>query len=72
MEGLEQEAVQSLVSESPRFRLLYEEHVFFEKQLQDYESRHYLTPEEDLDRKKIQKMKLAGKDEMRRIIAQTS
>ncbi len=69
MEGLEQEVVNTLVNENPRFRLLYEEHLFFEKQLQDYESRRYLSPEEDLDRKKIQKMKLAGKDEMHRILA---
>jgi hypothetical protein len=32
------------------------------------DDRTYLTPEEDLERKKIQKLKLAGKDEMEAIL----
>jgi len=68
MEEVEPQVVQTLLSRNPRFRLLYEEHQFFEKRLSEYETRCYLTPEEDLERKKLQKMKLAGKDEMHRIV----
>jgi uncharacterized protein YdcH (DUF465 family) len=56
--------IQRLSEENPRFRKLHEEHILFEKQLQELDDRTYLTPDEDLERKKIQKLKLAGKDEM--------
>lgn len=60
--------VQRLSEENPRFRKLHEQHLLFEKQLQELDERTYLTPEEDLERKKIQKLKLAGKDEMESIL----
>jgi len=60
--------VQRLSEENPIFRKLHEQHLLFEKQLQDLDDRTYLTPEEDLERKKIQKLKLAGKDEMETIL----
>lgn len=60
--------IQRLSEENPRFRKLHEQHLFFEKQLQELDERTYLTPEEDLERKKIQKLKLAGKDEMETIL----
>ena len=60
--------IQRLSEENPRFRKLHEEHLLFEKQLQELDERTYLTPEEDFERKKIQKLKLAGKDEMEVIL----
>ena len=60
--------IQRLSEENPRFRKLHEEHLLFEKQLQELDERTYLTPDEDLERKKIQKLKLAGKDEMETIL----
>ena len=62
------ELIQRLSEENPRFRKLHEEHLLFEKQLQEMEERTYLTPEEDLERKKIKKLKLAGKEEMEDIL----
>jgi uncharacterized protein YdcH (DUF465 family) len=62
------ELIQRLSEENPRFRKLHEEHLLFEKQLEDLEERTYLTPEEDLERKKIKKLKLAGKEEMEAIL----
>ena len=64
----DQDLIQRLSEESPRFRKLYEEHLLFEKKLQEYEEMTYLSSEEDLERKKIQKLKLAGKDEMESIL----
>jgi uncharacterized protein YdcH (DUF465 family) len=60
----DQDLFQRLSEESPRFRKLYEEHLLFEKKLQEYEDMTYLSEETDIERKKIQKLKLAGKDEM--------
>ena len=60
----DQDLIQRLSEENPRFRKLHEEHLLFEKQLQEYDVRPYLSDEEDIERKKVQKLKLAGKDEM--------
>ena len=64
----DQSLIQQLCDENPRFRLLYEEHVIFEKQLRELDSRVYLSTEEELDRHRMQKLKLAGKDEMESIL----
>ena len=68
MEQKDQALIQQLCEENPRVRLLYEEHVIFEKQLREFDGRVYLSPEEELDRHRVQKLKLAGKDEMETIL----
>ena len=68
MEQKDQDLIQKLCEENPRFRKLYEEHVIFEKQLHEMDSRVYLSPEEEMDRHRMQKLKLAGKDEMETIL----
>jgi uncharacterized protein YdcH (DUF465 family) len=64
MAETDQDLIRRLTEESPRFRKLHEEHLLFEKKLQEYEEMIYLPEEIDIERKKIQKLKLAGKDEM--------
>lgn len=68
MDQKDQPLIQKLCEENPRFRLLYEEHVIFEKQLRELDGRVYLSPEEETDRHRVQKLKLAGKDEMESIL----
>jgi len=60
--------VEKLCDENPRFRKLYEEHVIFEKQLVELDDKPFLTPDQEFERKKVQKLKLAGKDEMESIL----
>jgi hypothetical protein len=48
--------------------MLYEEHLFLEKELQKLDQKVFLTPEEEVERKKVKKLKLAGKDEMESIL----
>jgi uncharacterized protein YdcH (DUF465 family) len=64
MAETDQDLIRRLTEESPRFRKLHEEHLLFEKKLQEYEEMIYLPEDIDIERKKIQKLKLAGKDEM--------
>ncbi|BCA79850.1 YdcH family protein [Desulfuromonas sp. AOP6] len=64
-----QSLVQSLFDQNPRFRLLYEEHRLLEKDLDSLTRKSFLTPEEELEKRKLQKLKLAGKDEMERILS---
>jgi uncharacterized protein YdcH (DUF465 family) len=67
MEGHDLVQIQRLCDQNARFRRLFEEHMILEKQLQAIDQKSYLTPDEELERKKVQKLKLAGKDEMQRI-----
>jgi uncharacterized protein YdcH (DUF465 family) len=65
-----QQLVQQLFDGNPRFRLLYEEHHLLEKELQKLDQKTHLTPDEEVERRKVQKLKLAGKDEMERMLLQ--
>ncbi|RLB78474.1 MAG: DUF465 domain-containing protein [Deltaproteobacteria bacterium] len=64
----DQTLLQNLTETNPRFRMLYEEHNLFEKQLSEYDKKGYLSPQEELEKNKVKKMKLVGKDEMEKII----
>ncbi|MEA3544500.1 MAG: DUF465 domain-containing protein [Thermodesulfobacteriota bacterium] len=70
--AIDQTLLQTLTETNPRFRMLYEEHNLFEKQLSDYDKKGYLSPQEELEKNKVKKMKLVGKDEMEKIIQSVS
>lgn len=46
-----------------------DEHLEFERLLEEYNRRPYLTAEESLERKRLQKLKLAGRDKIEQILA---
>ena len=69
MEKREEDAILSLVDQVPELQSLYMEHQDLKKQLDKLNHKHYLTPEEELERKRLQKLKLAGKDRMMAILA---
>jgi len=60
--------VEKLCDENPRFRKLFEEHAILEKQLDALDQKPFLSPEQEIERKKVQKLKLSGKDEMESIL----
>jgi uncharacterized protein YdcH (DUF465 family) len=64
----EQEVVESLSKGSEEFRKLVEEHHHLEGLLAEIDKKVYLTPEEEVERKKIQKQKLIKKDRMAELI----
>ncbi|MDA8431471.1 MAG: YdcH family protein [Nitrospiraceae bacterium] len=64
----EQEIIESLKSESEEFRKLLEEHHSLDASLSEMDKKVYLTPEEEVERKKLQKVKLAKKDKMAEFI----
>ena len=70
MEKKEEEQILSLMDEIPELRSLYSEHQTLKKKLDTLNHKHYLTPEEELERKRIQKLKLAGKDRMMAILSE--
>jgi uncharacterized protein YdcH (DUF465 family) len=50
-------------------RRYYEEHVDLERQLDVFHQKHYLTPDEEVEKKRLQKLKLAGKDKIMEILS---
>jgi uncharacterized protein YdcH (DUF465 family) len=68
MEKNDEELIRTLVDRDPELKRCYEEHLDLEKQLASLQHKHFLTPEEDLERKRIQKVKLAGKDRIMEIL----
>lgn len=65
----DEELIQKLIKEDEEFRRRMEEHQMFEKELEEFNKRPFLTPQEEMEKKKIQKLKLAGKDAMEFILS---
>ena len=68
MEKHEEEMIRSLIDRDPELRRYYEEHLELKKRLAALQHKHFLTPEEDLEKKRLQKVKLAGKDRIMEIL----
>jgi hypothetical protein len=64
----EQEIVELLKKENEEFKRLSEEHRSLDILLAEMDSKRYLTSEEEVERKKIQKQKLLKKDRMAELI----
>jgi uncharacterized protein YdcH (DUF465 family) len=45
-----------------------DEHSHFERQLEEFNNLRYLTSEQELEKKRVQKIKLRGKDRMAEIL----
>jgi len=54
--------------ENEELKLIRQTHADLARRLEEYESRPFLTPLDDLEMKKIKKKKLACKDAMERIL----
>jgi uncharacterized protein YdcH (DUF465 family) len=64
----EYEIVELLRKENEEFRKLSEEHRSLDVLLAEIDSKRYLTPEEEFERKKMQKQKLQKKDRMAELV----
>jgi uncharacterized protein YdcH (DUF465 family) len=69
MEEKDEELIRSLLDREPELRRYYEEHVDLERRLIVFQQKHYLTTEEEIEKKRLQKLKLAGKDKIMEILS---
>ena len=69
MERKDEDLIKTLLDRDPELKRYYDEHVTLERQLAEYQGRSHLTPEEEVDKKRIQKLKLAGKDKIMEILS---
>lgn len=68
MERTEEEFIVSLLDKDPELKKYYEEHRELEKKLLGYQHKSHLTPLEEVEKKRLQKLKLAGKDKIMEIL----
>lgn len=68
MEPRDIEIIKKFMKSDEVLATLYQEHVELEQKLEKFNNKPYLTPQEELERKKMQKLKLRGRDMMENIL----
>jgi uncharacterized protein YdcH (DUF465 family) len=68
MEHREEELIRQHLTHDAELRELYAEHNELKQKLEVFRHKHYLTNEEEIEEKRIQKLKLASKDKMMAIL----
>ncbi len=66
----ENEIAKILSEKNEEFKKLGEEHKNLDETLSSFEERVYLTPEEQLEKQRLKKLKLLKKDQMAEIVRQ--
>ncbi len=69
MERKDEDLIKTLLDRDPELKQYYDEHVALERRLADFQGRSHLSPEEEVEKKRIQKLKLAGKDKIMEILS---
>ena len=69
MEARDLELIEKLIAQDEELRKLMEEHRALEQELEKYAKKRYLTSSEEVEKKRIQKLKLAGKDRIEAILS---
>lgn len=69
MEQKDLELIERYINEDQELKKCVCEHQAFEKKIEELNQRVFLTPEEEYERKRLQKLKLAGRDQIERILS---
>jgi len=68
MEEKDLQLINKIVLKNPELKKLWEEHLDYKVKLEEYNRKKYLSAEDELKRREIQKLKLAGKDRIEDIL----
>lgn len=68
MERREEELVQRHAVHDEELKALYVEHQELKHRIEAFNSKLYLAPEDEMERKRLQKLKLASKDRMMELL----
>ena len=63
------EKIADLMAKDPDFRELVTEHRILDEKLKEFDRKVYLSPDEEIERKRLQKLKLAKKDKIAEILS---
>ena len=69
MEKWDEELIARLLPRDEELRRYIEAHRQYEERLEEFGQRAYLSTEEEMEKKRIQKLKLAGRDKIEAILA---
>lgn len=69
MEKMDELLIAKYIQKDDELRKSVEEHRNFESALENFNKRLYLTPAEEMEKKKLQKLKLLSKDKIYQILA---
>lgn len=70
LDGIDDLIIERAKQENTEFCRLLEQHQTYEQQLDLYNDLKFLTNEQEMERKRLQKLKLQGKDRMISILRQ--
>jgi uncharacterized protein len=70
MEKADEELVARWIDQDPELERRIADHQEYEQKLEEFNRRAYLTAEETVERRRIQKLKLAGRDRIEQLLAQ--
>ena len=62
--------LEKVQGENEEFKKLYQEHLDLKHRVEELNKMNFLSPEQELEKKTVQKQKLKGKDRMIQIIEQ--
>ena len=68
MEETELQLIRRLIPKNRELKKLWDEHQDYEEKLEQLNKKRYLSTEEEMRRKEIQKLKLRGKDRIEEIL----
>ena len=69
MEERDERLIARLVGRDEELKRCVDEHREHEKKLEEFNKRPHLTPEEEIERKRIKKLKLSGRDRIEEILS---
>ncbi len=69
MEKQDLEIIAQWMERDAELKRYIAEHEEFERRLEEFNRRPYLTAAETMERKRLQKLKLAGRDQIEKILA---
>ena len=65
----QEEKITVLAEKDPEFKTLIQEHRLLDEKLKEFDRKVYLSPDEEMERKKLQKLKLVKKDKIAQILS---
>jgi len=70
LDGIDEAFIEQVKRDNAEFRGLLAEHQDYEAQLATYNDLRFMTSAQEIERKRLQKLKLQGKDRMLTILRQ--
>jgi len=68
MEEKDKLLIEKHINSDEELKKYFEEHILYEKQLDELNKKPFLTQEEEIKQKKLKKLKLAGRDSIEMLL----